>query len=261
MIWARLKMVAVAGGVITGVAGISVVGAGALTGGVQILTVDDAQAATLVGQAVVEQAAVVAWPSEPRRHGAVDPAWVSSNATRTGIPAVELSAYANAALAVGRESPGCHLGWTTIAAIGEIESGHGTHGGAGLDADGRPSVPIIGPALDGRSGYAAIASDADSAARHGDSRWDHAVGPFQFIGSTWQRWQADGDGDGVADPQDVDDAALAAARYLCAAGGDLRTGAGWSSAIYSYNHDDAYVAAVLAVASRDAQRSGSAQTP
>lgn len=149
-------------------------------------------------------------------------------------------------LTVADEQPQCHLGWTTLAGIGEIESGHGTHGGTSLGADGRPLTPIIGPALDGREGFAAIASDPESAARHGDTRWDHAVGPFQFIGSTWARWQADGDGDAVADPQDVDDAALAAGRYLCASGADLRTGEGWTRAVHSYNHSDEYVAAVLA---------------
>ncbi len=36
----------------------------------------------------------------------------------------------------------------------------------------------------------------------------------------------------------MDDAALAAARYLCASGADLATGTGWSTAVFSYNHDD-----------------------
>ena len=41
---------------------------------------------------------------------------------------------------------------------------------------------------------------------------------MQFIPSTWRTWQTDGDGDGVADPNDIDDAALAAAGYLCQSG-------------------------------------------
>ncbi len=45
--------------------------------------------------------------------------------------------------------------------------------------------------------------------------YDRAVGPMQFLPGTWGRWGSDGDRDGVSDPQDVDDAALAAARYLC----------------------------------------------
>jgi len=59
---------------------------------------------------------------------------------------------------------------------------------------------------------------------------------------------------GVSDPQDLDDAALAAARYLCTAGGDLATGAGWVAAVRAYNHADAYVRAVYAAASAYATR-------
>ncbi|SKB09589.1 lytic murein transglycosylase [Aeromicrobium choanae] len=178
----------------------------------------------------------------------VDPTWVRRNADRTGIPAVAVGAYADAALALGTEQPACRLGWTTLAGIATVESDHGRHAGGTLDAQGRTTVPVIGPALDGSPGLAAIPADAASTARHGDPVWDHAVGPFQFIGSTWERWRADGDGDGVEDPHDLDDAALAAARYLCAAGQDLSTGQGWSRAIHSYNHSDEYVLAVLAAA-------------
>ncbi len=84
--------------------------------------------------------------------------------------------------------------------------------------------------------------------------WARALGPLQFIPSTWRQWAADGDGDGRADPQDLDDAALAAAHYLCASGGDLSTGAGWSAAIYSYNHSAAYVRSVYAAAQAYAAR-------
>jgi hypothetical protein len=71
---------------------------------------------------------------------------------------------------------------------------------------------------------------------------------MQFIPSTWARWGADANGDGVADPFNVNDAALAAARYLCAAGGDLRTTAGRTAAVLTYNYSNEYVARVLALA-------------
>lgn len=58
---------------------------------------------------------------------------------------------------------------------------------------------------------------------------------MQFIPSTWESWGADGDGDGVVDPQQIDDAAYSAARYLCAAGGDLRDPQAWIAAVASYN--------------------------
>lgn len=179
--------------------------------------------------------------------------WVTSRAASTGIPARALVAYADATLAVAQTDPGCHLGWTTLAAIGAIESGHGTYGGTSLGDDGRPLQPILGPALDGEGGFAAIRATADSEQWTGDPTWEHAVGPMQFLTSTWQRWGVDADGDGAADPHDLDDAALAAGHYLCSAGRDLSGADGWWAAVRAYNHDDAYVEAVLNRANAYAQ--------
>lgn len=172
-------------------------------------------------------------------------AWVAATARATGMDPLAVGAYAAAALRVADVQPRCRLGWTTLAAIGDIESGHGTHGGATLTADGTTSRRILGPALDGGEGLAAIRSTRASIAWHGDDRWDHAIGPMQFIPTTWERWAADGDGDGRENPHDLDDAALAAARYLCADGRDLQTGEGWSAAVFSYNHSADYVRAAL----------------
>jgi membrane-bound lytic murein transglycosylase B len=185
---------------------------------------------------------------------AVDPAWLSRTATAAGLPVPALRAYASAELALRTEQPGCHLGWNTLAAIGWIESRHGTLGGRVLGDDGRSSRPILGPALDGSGKYAAIRSTPGSSAWHGDRTWEHAVGPLQFLVSTWDRWGADGDHDGVADPRDLDDAALAAGRYLCADGHDLATDAGWTAAVHSYNHDQSYVVSVAGVANTYASR-------
>lgn len=170
--------------------------------------------------------------------------WVATVATATGIPPVAVAAYGEATLALAAEVPSCHLGWTTLAAIGAVESFHGTYAGAVLLADGTSAPAIVGPALDG-VGVAAIASTADSAAWHGDLRWEHAIGPMQFLPATWRRWAADGDSDGIADPHDLDDAALAAGRYLCAAGGDLATVDGWRAAVLAYNHSELYLTDVL----------------
>ena len=101
---------------------------------------------------------------------------------------------------------------------------------------------------------AAIPATPESSAWHGDPEWDHAVGPMQFIPDTWSRWAADGDDDGLADPHDLDDAALAAARYLCAGGHDLTTGEGWTAAVLSYNHAGSYVDAVRDAATEYAAR-------
>jgi membrane-bound lytic murein transglycosylase B len=185
----------------------------------------------------------------------VDPAWVARVAAAAGIPPRALRAYAVAELILRAQQPGCHLSWNTLAGIGWVESQHGTVGGRTLDVDGRSSRPVLGPALDGARGLAAIHSTPASAGWHGDTVWEHAVGPLQFIASTWDRWASDGDGDGVADPLDVDDAAYAAGRYLCADGHDLATSAGWTAAVLSYNHDRGYVLAVNAAARTYASRS------
>ncbi|KQY59338.1 hypothetical protein ASD11_07140 [Aeromicrobium sp. Root495] len=172
-----------------------------------------------------------------------DPDWVSTVAARTGVTERALTAYAAASLRVEQEQPGCRLGWTTLAGIGQIETGHGQ---GGLDAEGKSDGAIQGPALDGTEGNAAITEDGAP---------DRARGPMQFIASTWRAWAADADGDGEADVDDVDDATLAAARYLCASGADLTTPAGWTQAVHSYNHSDEYVRAVLGAANTYAARS------
>ena len=189
-------------------------------------------------------------PGRPSAPTQVDPGWVTDIAAKAGIPVPAVRAYANAQLS---EPRGCEVGWTTLAGIAWVESQHGTIDGRTLAADGHSSSPVIGPALDGKD-FAAIRATPDSTAWHGDPTWDHAVGPLQFIPSTWKAWGSDGDGDGTADPNDLDDAAFAAARYLCADGHDLSTGAGWADAVFGYNHDQSYVDSVYAAASAYASR-------
>ena len=185
----------------------------------------------------------------------VSRAWATSTGAAAGIPAPAMAAYGSAELRLRHERPGCHLAWNTLAGIGWVESQHGTVGGRTLLSDGRSSTPVVGPALNGH-GFAAIRSTPASTAWHGDRAWEHAVGPLQFLASTWQRWGADGDGDGVRDPLDLDDAAVTAGRYLCADGHDLATSSGWNAAIHSYNHDSSYVLSVLNAANTYAQRAG-----
>jgi hypothetical protein len=181
-----------------------------------------------------------------------DAAWLDSVSASTGIPRRALAAYAGAALRLAGEQPGCQIGWTTLAGIGQIESGHASYGGAALLADGNTDRAIRGPALDGDP-FMAI-PDSDGGAWDGDSEWDRAVGPVQFIPQTWARWGADGNNDGVTNPNQIDDAVLAAARYLCHSG-DLSGVEGWRAAIFSYNHDNAYVDAVAERANQYARAS------
>lgn len=155
-----------------------------------------------------------------------------------GIPAIVLAAYRGAAANLALSQPNCHLPVALLAAIGKVESGHAR--GGRVDANGTAVPPILGPLLDGTGGVAAI-PDTDNGALDGNTTWDRAVGPMQFLPSTWQRWASDGNHDGVADPENIWDASLAAARYLCADGRDLSTEPGIQAAILSYNHSAAYL--------------------
>jgi membrane-bound lytic murein transglycosylase B len=160
---------------------------------------------------------------------------------------VALDAYLRAALETEAQRPECNLPWWLLAGIGRVESGHGTFATSTLDAAGTARPSIIGIALDGGNDTAVI-TDTDGGRLDGDRISDRAVGPMQFIPSTWARYEVDGNGDGVADPQNLYDAARAAADYLCTAGGDLSTDAGIQRAVFAYNHSDAYVAKVLSFA-------------
>ncbi|MEQ6900687.1 lytic murein transglycosylase [Nocardioides sp. YIM 152588] len=169
----------------------------------------------------------------------VAPTWVEDTAEATRIPPRALAAYAGATLATRASHPACGIGWNTLAAIGLVESEHGSIGDAELDRRGNARPPITGVALNG-DGVAAIA-DTDDGALDGDPEWDRAVGPMQFIPATWIAFAVDGSGDGVADAQNLDDAALTAAAYLCTAGGDLTQPDSWIRAVTAFNHDVAYV--------------------
>lgn len=176
-----------------------------------------------------------------------DPDWVTTTAADRQIPARAMEAYARAEIRQRAEMPECRLRWNTLAGVGSVESAHGTLGGAGLDAHGVPSKPIIGPPLNGENGTRAIRATRESTAVHGDDTWDRAVGPFQFLTSSWDRYGVDADDDGKADPHDIDDAALAAARHLCDDDRDL-SGEDWVRAAYAYNNSMAYVTKVRAIA-------------
>ncbi|NJQ02195.1 lytic transglycosylase domain-containing protein [Streptomyces zingiberis] len=159
----------------------------------------------------------------------------------SGIPATVLDAYRQAEAALAVSNPGCNLPWELLAAIGKVESGH-ARGGA-VDAEGTTLTPIRGPQLNG-DGFARIA-DTDGGTYDGDTSFDRAVGPMQFIPSTWMRWSADGNGDGAKDPNNIYDAALAAGRYLCAGGRDLADPGDLERAILGYNPSREYLNTVL----------------
>ena len=159
------------------------------------------------------------------------------------LPLVALDAYWRAAEQLARSEPQCRLGWSVLAGIGRTESNHGRIFGGSIGRDGLISVPIIGIPLDGTNNTALIV-DTDLGEFDTDLVFDRAVGPMQFIPSTWRRYGRDGNGDTVADPHNLYDAALSAGRYLCYRRTGLDEVERVKEAILAYNRSDEYVATV-----------------
>ena len=202
------------------------------------------EAARAVARERIEQAA------ERFRLGAIDIAELRRLADPRiavgDVPVRAYEAYVYATRIVDAQQPGCRISWWALAAIGKTETRHGSYGGAVILPNGDVAPRILGPPLTG--GPFAVVTDTDDGALDGDTQYDRAVGPMQFIPSTWRTSGADGNGDGVADPHNYFDAAVAAARYLCrgARGVPLDTEAGMRAAALSYNRSQHYANVVIA---------------
>lgn len=220
-------------------------------------------AGTSVPSKAIEAPASVSAPDEiapgvagTRGLGVVGGSQVSqvvADSTTAGIPAVALAAYQRAESVINAADTSCHLTWQLVAAIGRVESNHGRFGGNVLNDQGVATPGIYGIPLNGRNKTTKV-SDTDAGAYDRDKVWDRAVGPMQFIPSTWSVVGVDADNDGQRNPQDIDDAALATAVYLCSGDDDLATTTGQEAAVYRYNHSNAYVDLVLRI--MDAYASG-----
>lgn len=169
---------------------------------------------------------------------------VASAASAKGIPSAALAAYQRAETVINAADTTCNLDWQLLAAVGRVESDHGRYNGNTLGPDGSSRPGIYGIALDGTNKTQAI-EDTDAGQYDRDEVWDRAVGPMQFIPTTWSAVGVDADGDGQRDPQNINDAALAAAAYLCSGPYDLGNEAGRRAAILRYNHSQPYVDLVL----------------
>ncbi|TDK93111.1 lytic transglycosylase domain-containing protein [Mycolicibacterium mucogenicum] len=156
------------------------------------------------------------------------------------IPPVVLNAYRTAEKIMATNAPGCGISWNLLAGIGRIESGHANSGAT--DARGTALTPILGPVLDGTLAGNEVIVQSISAGRVTYAR---ALGPMQFLPGTWARYAADAIGDGKPDVQNVYDASLAAARYLCSGGLNLRDPSQVLTAILRYNNSMPYAQNVL----------------
>ncbi|HET9733507.1 MAG TPA: NlpC/P60 family protein [Acidimicrobiales bacterium] len=166
--------------------------------------------------------------------GTASPGAAPSPAALAEIPAGLLGVYQDAAATC----PG--LPWPVLAAVGWVESRHAD--GHVDPSTGAVAPPIIGPPLDGRDGRELI---ADPSSPDG---FVHALGPMQFLDSTWFAWATLAPGrppNAQPDPQNAWDAIYTAARDLC---GGQPAVSDVASALYAYNHSSAYVTAVLAKA-------------
>ena len=162
-------------------------------------------------------------------------------AATLGIPAIAFDAYQRAAATA--PSQACGLRWQMLAGIARVESNHAE--GHTIATDGTVTPPILGPPLDGSGGHARIA-DSDDGVLDGDATFDRAIGPMQFLPTSWRQFGVDGNGDATADPNNLYDAAAGAAAHLCASAAvTLSDDQTLRAALFAYNHSDSYVQAVL----------------
>jgi membrane-bound lytic murein transglycosylase B len=169
--------------------------------------------------------------------------WAADRAQALNMPVTALEAYAYAARVAEVENPNCHLAWTTLAGIGQVESHNGTYHGAVIAPNGDVTPPIRGVRLDGTNGNLEIV-DTDDGPLDGDPDYARAMGPMQIIPETWKLYGVDANNDGIISPDNFDDAALSAAGYLCWRGKNLATPRGWMEALRAYNHSDQYARTV-----------------
>lgn len=163
------------------------------------------------------------------------------------VPIVALAAYQRAQLIMEQADADCALTWDVLAGIGYVETNHGERGDSHLDARGRATPRIVSEPLNGRRGRPRI-PDTDAGRIDGDRRFDRGVGPLMILPSTWSILAVDADGDAKRDPQNVNDAALAAAVYLCRGKGHLSSHGELRRALSFFNTAHGYAARVLAAA-------------
>jgi len=165
---------------------------------------------------------------------------------RLRIRVVTVDAYVRAAATMNDQPAECAIDWASIGGVSRVESHHGTYLGRSVLASGDLDSPLLGLLLGG-AGVATV-RDTDGGALDGNSEFDRALGPMQFLPRTWRVFEVDGDGDGDTDPQNMYDATATAAAYLCNLGQTKRT-ADFGQRLLGYNNSSAYVTKVMSSAS------------
>ncbi|WP_314223646.1 C40 family peptidase [Streptomyces zaehneri] len=178
--------------------------------------------------------------------GAQDDGGIADGGSAADIPPRMLTAYKKAVQQVGAYAPKCQgMRWPILAGIAKVESNHAISRNVAASGDIRPKIYGVLLNGSGTGGNTTVFPDTDNGRWDGTATGERAVGPFQFLPSTWESIGEDGNGDKTADPHNADDAALSAAVYLCGNGRDLAKRGQLRAAILQYNHSDAYVTNVL----------------
>lgn len=180
------------------------------------------------------------------RTGASDDGGIAEGGTAADIPPRMLTAYKKAVHLAGRYATECRgMRWPILAGIAKVESNHAIGRTIAANGDIRPRIYGVLLNGSGAGGNTTTFPDTDGGTWDGTAHGERAVGPFQFLPSTWEGIGKDANGDKSADPHNADDAALGAALYLCGGGRDLAKRPQLKAAILQYNHSTEYLSNVL----------------
>ncbi|MFJ3229134.1 C40 family peptidase [Streptomyces sp. NPDC086783] len=172
---------------------------------------------------------------------AADSGGIAEGGSAADIPPRMLTAYKKAVQQVGKHAPKCRgMRWPILAGIAKVESNHATGRSIADSGDIRPKIYGVLLNGSGAGGNTSAFPDTDGGKWDGTANGERAVGPFQFLPSTWEGTGKDANGDGAVDPHNADDAALGAAIYLCGRGRDLTQRSQLRAAILQYNHSGPY---------------------
>ena len=163
------------------------------------------------------------------------------------IPEAALRAYAYAAWAVAKQK-NCNLGWPTLAALGESLSNHGRANDSQLGDDGTTTVPLRGLNLFDPAHPQEVA-DTDAGLFDGDPTKDIPIGPLQIMPSRWEQFNAAVEPDAKPNPDNINDASLTLAGFLCSVG-DPSTPDGWANGVQQINANPEFVKHVHAIAKK-----------